>query len=70
MVLIGFFLVVVIAEQVEEVDVGPDAERAGMRHRGTDHAGPTTNAPQANAQLNAALRTYIRSTLRPHGSKR
>jgi hypothetical protein len=40
MVLIGFlFLMVVIAEQVEEVDVGADSEKAGVRHSGTDHAG-------------------------------
>jgi hypothetical protein len=31
--------------------------------------GPTTIAPQANAQLNAALRIHTRSTLRPHDQR-
>ena len=57
---------IVVLEQVEDVRADPED---GVRLRNTHDPGPTTMAPQANAQPNAMLRIQTRSTLLPHGQQ-
>ena len=66
MVQTGFL--VVVAEEIEDV-VRADPED-GVRLCGAQNPRADDQAPQANAQLNAALRIHTRSTLRPTISER